>query len=90
MLILGAANRDGSHFADPARLDIGRENAHSHLSLGGGVHYCLGAALARLEGEIAIGTLLRRLPGLALAPAELSHRPHFILRGLSALPVTTS
>jgi cytochrome P450 len=90
MLILGAANRDGSHFADPTRLDLGRENAHTHLSFGGGIHYCLGAALARLEGEIAIGTLLRRLPGLALASSELTYRPHFVLRGPSALPVAAS
>jgi pimeloyl-[acyl-carrier protein] synthase len=88
ILLLGGANRDPAQFADPARLDLQRENAHSHLSFGGGIHYCLGASLARLEGEIAIGAILRRMPALALAEGELTFRPHMVLRGLSALPVT--
>jgi cytochrome P450 len=88
--ILGAANRDAAVFADPARLDLHRENARAHLSFGGGIHYCLGAPLARLEGEIAIGAILRRLPGLALAPGELTYRQHLVLRGPSSLPVTVA
>ena len=88
ILLLGAANRDPAQFADPARLDLRRENAHSHLSFGGGIHYCLGGPLARLEGELAIAALLRRLPALALAPGELEWRPHMVLRGPKALPVT--
>ena len=88
ILLLGAANRDPVQFADPARLDLERENAHSHLSFGGGIHYCLGGPLARLEGELAIGALLRRMPQLALAPGEIEQRPHMVLRGPKALPVT--
>jgi pimeloyl-[acyl-carrier protein] synthase len=88
ILLLGAANRDPEHFPDPARLDLGRENAHSHLSFGGGIHYCLGASLARLEGELALGALLRRMPKLSLAPGEVTWRSHMVLRGPKALPVT--
>jgi cytochrome P450 len=87
VLSIGAANRDPDRFKRPDLVDIDRpENAH--LAFGQGIHYCLGAPLARLEGSIAIGTLLRRLPDLALAVAddELVWRPN-VLRGLAALPV---
>jgi pimeloyl-[acyl-carrier protein] synthase len=87
VLLLGAANRDPVQFEDPARLDVRRGNAGTHLSLGSGIHYCLGAPLARLEGEIAVGALLRRLPALALGTEPLAWRPHPVLRGLTALPV---
>jgi cytochrome P450 len=88
MFIMGAANRDPNHFAEPDRLDLRRENAHTHLSFGGGIHYCLGAPLARLEGEIAIGTLLGHAPNMKLATDQLTWRPHTVLRGLRSLPVT--
>lgn len=82
------ADRDPGRFPDPDRLDITRPD-NAHLAFGHGIHYCLGAPLARLEGQIAIGTALRRLPGLALAvsPAEIPWRPGG-LRGPLALPVT--
>ncbi|GAA2734576.1 cytochrome P450 [Streptomyces nogalater] len=82
------ADRDPARFTDPDRLDITRGDS-GHLAFGHGIHYCLGAPLARLEGEIAIGTVLRRLPDLALAvpPAELTWRPGG-LRGPARLPVT--
>ncbi|MDH6544771.1 cytochrome P450 [Streptomyces lavendulae] len=82
------ADRDPARFAAPERLDITRQD-NAHLAFGHGIHYCLGAPLARLEGQIAIGTALRRLPGLALAvaPDELPWRPGG-LRGPEALPVT--
>jgi cytochrome P450 len=88
VVLVGGANRDPQHFPDPDRLDLRRANAHSHLSFGGGIHYCLGAPLARLEGEIAIGALLRRFPKLALGSEELVWRLNPVLRGLQALPVT--
>ncbi|MFE6910000.1 cytochrome P450 family protein [Streptomyces erythrochromogenes] len=82
------ADRDPARFPDPDRLDITRQD-NAHLAFGHGVHYCLGAPLARLEGQIAIGTVLRRLPGLALAvaPDEIRWRPGG-LRGPLSLPVT--
>ncbi|MCX4514806.1 cytochrome P450 [Streptomyces sp. NBC_01619] len=82
------ADRDPARFADPDRLDITRRD-NAHLAFGHGIHYCLGAPLARLEGQVAIGTALRRLPGLALAvpPGELRWRPGG-LRGPQQLPVT--
>lgn len=83
--VLGAANRDPDAFADPDRLDLGRPNARQHVGFGGGAHFCLGAPLARLEAEIAIGTLVRRFPGLELAGAPV-RRPTFTLRGLTELP----
>ena len=87
--ILGAANRDPAHFGQPERLDLDQP-APRHLAFGQGVHYCLGAPLARLEGEIALNTLLRRLPSLRLAvpEAELAWRTVPMFRGLAALPVT--
>jgi cytochrome P450 len=87
ILLLGGANRDPEVFDAPAKVDVRRPNAHAHLSFGTGIHYCLGAPLARLEGEIAIGALLRRFPRLALAGAPLGWRSHMVLRGLNTLPV---
>jgi cytochrome P450 len=88
LAVVGAGNHDPAQFSDPDRLDIRRENAQSHLSLGGGVHYCLGAPLARLEGQIAIGALLRRYPGAALSTAPLEWNPNPTIRGLKELPIT--
>ncbi|MEN3609465.1 cytochrome P450 [Plantactinospora sp. ZYX-F-223] len=89
LLCVAAANRDPERFADPDALDLERPD-NAHLTLGHGIHYCVGAPLARLEAQIAIGTVLRRFPKLALAvdPAELAWRPSFRTRGLSSLPVT--
>jgi cytochrome P450 PksS len=86
--VIASANRDERQFADPDKLEITRE-PNKHLAFGLGAHYCLGAALARLEGQLAIGTLLRRAPGLRLAvePAALRWRSGLVLRGLRALPV---
>jgi cytochrome P450 len=86
MLLVGAANRDPAQFADPDRLDVGRPDVKM-LSFGGGIHFCLGAMLARTEAQIAIGTLLARVPHLELATDDLEWRPHITLRGLSRLPV---
>jgi cytochrome P450 PksS len=85
---IGSANRDETAFTDPDRLDIKRSEI-KHLEFGMGIHYCLGAPLARLETQIAVDTLLRRLPRLQLAvPAQsLRWRKSLILRGLEALPL---
>jgi cytochrome P450 len=84
--ILGAANRDPSVYPDAERFDITRENT-SHHSFGGGVHYCLGAPLARAEGQIAVGTLVRRFPNMRLGDSPLEWRRVPGFRGLQRLPV---
>jgi cytochrome P450 len=86
VLLLGAANRDPDQFSDPDRFDVGRVD-NKHLAFGLGSHYCLGAQLARLEGRIAIQTLVRRMPGLRLHGPAPEYRPHFNLRGLKSLNV---
>jgi cytochrome P450 len=88
LALLGAANRDPAVYPEPDRLDITRRNIRS-LSFGGGIHFCLGAQLARIEAEIAIATLLRRLPGLSLDdPDRPDWRQTFVLRGLKKLPAS--
>ena len=89
LCLLGSANRDPAVYPDrPDRLDINRPNVRP-LSFGGGIHFCLGAQLARIEAEVAIATLLRRLPDLRLDNAENPEwRPTFVLRGLKALPAS--
>ena len=89
--MLGSANRDERQFERPDDLDIARE-PNRHLAFGQGVHYCVGAPLARLEAQIAIQTLVRRLPdvNLAVPPLALRHRPGLGLRGLVSLPLAFS
>jgi cytochrome P450 len=87
MPFIGAADRDPTQFPDPDRLDIGRID-NRHIAFGWGIHFCLGAPLARIEGQIAINTLVRRFPKLALATATPEFRQSLTLRGLSTLPVT--
>lgn len=86
VLGLAGANRDPAVFIDPDCFDVTRANSKDHLAFGGGPHYCLGAALARLEAEIAWRTLLDRFPRLQLA-GPATYRPAPILRGLATLPV---
>jgi cytochrome P450 len=90
-VVLGSANRDEGEFEDGERLDLARTDGR-HLAFGHGIHFCLGAPLARLEGQIAIGTLLDRTSGLELAvPAdELRWRQSIVMRGLESLPVRVS
>jgi pimeloyl-[acyl-carrier protein] synthase len=86
MTWIGAANHDPRIFTAPERFDITRKDI-KHLSFGGGIHYCIGASLARMEGQIALATLFERAPSLALASDVLQWRPLIVLRGLTALPV---
>ncbi|MCC3768962.1 cytochrome P450 [Streptomyces sp. UNOC14_S4] len=88
LLCVASANRDPRHFAEPERLDPTRDRS-GHLGLGHGIHYCVGAPLARMEVETALAVLLERLPGLTLdvPREELKWRPSVRARGLNSLPV---
>lgn len=85
-LLVGAANRDPEKFADPEKLDINRPAVRS-LGFGYGIHFCIGAALARLESQVAFETIIRRLPDLRMVEDVAIFRPNYSLRGLTALPV---
>src|SRR5438552_9126118 len=87
MPFIGAADRDPSQFPDPDRLDLTRAD-NRHIAFGWGIHFCLGAPLARVEGQIAINTLVQRLPKLALATDRPEYRQSLTLRGLQGLPVS--
>ena len=87
LTLIGAANRDPRLFDDPDRFDIGRD-ARKHLSFGGGIHFCAGAELARLEGRIAFEQLAEQMPDLEADCAAPEWRPGFLFRGLSGLPIT--
>src|SRR5262249_8643489 len=84
---IGPAARDPAQSPAPDRLDTPRAD-NRHIAFGWGIHFCLGAPLARIEGQIAINTLLKRLPKVSLATDEPEYRPSLTLRGLKALPVT--
>jgi cytochrome P450 len=85
-LLVGAANRDPAHFPDPDRFDVARTPG-KHVAFGLGGHYCLGAPLARLQGQVALRALLDRLPGLHLTGGTPRYRANFMLRGPQALSV---
>ncbi|HEY8173951.1 MAG TPA: cytochrome P450 [Dehalococcoidia bacterium] len=85
-LFFGAANRDPEQFPDPETFDIGRED-NRHLSFGHGIHFCLGAPLARIEGPVALNALVQRFPNMRLATEELIWGDNIVLRGLTELPV---
>jgi cytochrome P450 len=88
LIAISSANRDPAQFPDPNCLDLGRDTS-GHVAFGHGIHYCLGAPLARMEAEVALGTLFARFPELSLAvpPQELRWRPVSLMNGLESLPV---
>jgi len=85
-LALAAANRDPDVFPEPLRVDLAR-GENRHLSFGFGAHFCLGAALARLEGQIALGSAVARFPGMKLASDTVEWKPGIVLRGLTGLQI---
>jgi cytochrome P450 len=86
--LLGAANRDPAAFDDPDRFDVARA-PNPHIGFGAGIHFCVGAPLARVELQASLATLLRRFPALSLA-AQPERRPEFVIRGVRSLPVTVA
>jgi cytochrome P450 len=86
VLLLGSANHDERRFPDPERLDVGR-TPNAHLSFGGGAHHCLGAGLARIEGQAALGWLLRNAPVLEAA-GDVVRRPSVTFRSYRSVPVS--
>jgi len=86
-LLLGAANRDPEKFPEPDRLSWNRKES-SRLPFGSGIHYCLGAELARVQGQVALSSLIQRLPQLQLNPEKAERRKNIVLRGFKVLPVT--
>jgi len=88
-LLLGAANRDERVFTEPDAFDLHRNNSR-HVAFGKGLHFCVGAALGRLEGQVVIPAVLRRFPDLALVDETPNWRPGFVTRQLASLPVSTS
>jgi cytochrome P450 len=88
LIAISSANRDPAQFPDPNRLDLSRDTS-GHVAFGHGIHYCLGAPLARMEAEVALGALFARFPeiSLAVSPKELRWRPVSLMNGLESLPV---
>src|SRR5438552_15839565 len=82
---IASANRDPRQFPDPDTLDV-RRQPERHLAFAWGIHFCLGAWLARLEARVVLDTVFRRLPDLALAPRDPRWKPMIFLRGLESLP----
>src|SRR5205814_1786239 len=85
--VMGAANRDPERFPDPDRLDLGRQD-NRHVAFAWAAHFCFGAALARIEGQTAFESMLRRMPHMELATKSVTWRENLGLRGLTTLPIT--
>ena len=87
MLLWGSANRDGDEFPNPEAIDLARRNGKAHLAFGIGLHYCIGAALARLEARVALETLLARTSAFRRGEGKIAHVPSLLVRSLVSLPV---
>lgn len=87
-MVMAAGNRDPSVFHDPDKLDVERENAKEHLSFSHGIHYCIGAQLARLEGEIAFKSLITRFPNIQLVQEETEPSPLIVVRGMKKVSIS--
>ena len=87
MLLLASANRDPEQFEDPERFDITR-SPNNHLGFGFGIHHCLGAPLARMEAQVALSSLVRRAPSMAVTVEEVAYKTNVVLRGMESLPVS--
>jgi cytochrome P450 len=87
-MLFGAAERDPRRFDEPDRFDVGR-NDPAHIAFGGGIHFCVGAPLARQEIEVSLAGLVRRFPNLEMA-VEPTYHPNFVIRGLTGLQLTIS
>ena len=90
VLLLAAADRDPEQFSDPDRFDITRPDANRHIAFGTGIHFCLGAPLARVEAQVALNAMVARLPDLELADPDPPYAENFTLRGMARLPVAFS
>ena len=86
MLLIASANHDPAQFDDPERFDVAR-TPNNHLGFGFGIHHCLGAPLARMEGQVALTSLVRRAPDLAMTVDEVTYKTNVVLRGMESLPV---
>ncbi len=87
MLLLASANHDPAQFEEPERFDVGR-TPNNHLGFGFGIHHCLGAPLARMEAQVALGSLVRRAPRLSLTVDHVVYKHNIVLRGMESLPVS--
>ena len=87
MLLIASANHDPEQFEDPERFDVTR-TPNNHLGFGFGIHHCLGAPLARMEAQVALTSLVRRAPGLALTVGDVTYKTNVVLRGMESLPVS--
>ena len=87
VVLVAAGDRDPAQFADPHRFDVTRPDANRHIAFGSGIHFCLGAPLARVEAQVAVGTLARRFPELSLLDDDPPYSEMFTLRGVASLPV---
>ncbi len=86
MLLIASANHDPAQFEDPERFDVTR-TPNNHLGFGFGIHHCLGAPLARMEGQVALTSLARRAPNLAMTVDDVTYKTNVVLRGMQSLPV---